>query len=155
MHVLFVHQNFPAQFRYLAPRLATECGWRCTFATCNHRTEKIAHIDRIIYRPRHGATARHHPLARPFANAIGEAHAAYDALKNRPDVRPDLVVGHSAFGSTLFLPHLYDAPVINFFEYFYHVVGQDRLPGGRDGNRTERPPRSDIKRDDVARSREL
>ena len=34
--------------------------------------------------------------------------------------RPDLIVGHSGFGSTLFLRELYpDVPVINFFEYFY------------------------------------
>jgi hypothetical protein len=32
MHVLFVHQNFPAQFRFIAPRLA-QGGWDCTFVT--------------------------------------------------------------------------------------------------------------------------
>jgi hypothetical protein len=37
MHVLFVHSNFPARFRYLAPRLARDFGWRCTFATRNAR----------------------------------------------------------------------------------------------------------------------
>jgi glycosyltransferase involved in cell wall biosynthesis len=49
----------------------------------------------------------------------------YEALKVRPDIQPDLVVAHSGFGTSLFLPHLYDAPVINFFEYFFRPVGQN------------------------------
>ena len=39
--------------------------------------------------------------------------------------KPDLVVAHSGFGSSLFLPYLYYVPVINFFEYFYRPAGQD------------------------------
>src|SRR5262249_4130091 len=39
--------------------------------------------------------------------------------------KPDLVVGHSGFGSTLFLADLYDAPIINYFEYYYHGRNSD------------------------------
>ena len=50
----------------------------------------------------------------------------YETLKVRPDIRPDVVVGHSGFGSTLFLRELYpDAPVVNLFEYFYRPRGAD------------------------------
>ncbi|HZN68757.1 MAG TPA: hypothetical protein VFB66_25990 [Tepidisphaeraceae bacterium] len=35
MHVLFVHPNFPAQFKHVAPRLIRDYDWRCTFATNN------------------------------------------------------------------------------------------------------------------------
>ena len=37
MHLLFVHKNYPAQFKHVAPRLAREHGWGATFATRNHR----------------------------------------------------------------------------------------------------------------------
>jgi glycosyltransferase involved in cell wall biosynthesis len=49
-------------------------------------------------------------------------------MRNRPDIKPDLIVGHSGFGSTLFLRELYpNVPVINFFEYYYlpHDVDSD------------------------------
>jgi glycosyltransferase involved in cell wall biosynthesis len=49
-------------------------------------------------------------------------------MKARPDVKPDLIVGHSGFGSTLFLRELYPTvPIINFFEYYYlaHDVDSD------------------------------
>ena len=56
-----------------------------------------------------------------MAHALG----VYEALKARPDIQPDLVVAHGGFGSSLFLPHLYDCPVVNFFAYFFQAVTQD------------------------------
>ena len=124
MHVLFVHQNFPAQFRCLAPQLAA-CGWRVTFGTRNGAAPALPGVERVIYQMRSGATHSHHPCTRGFANGFGHAHGVYESMKSRPDLRPDLVVAHSGFGSSLFLPHLYDCPVVNFFEYFYRPAGQD------------------------------
>ncbi len=50
----------------------------------------------------------------------------YDAMKTRPDIKPDLIVGHSGFGSTLWLADLYpDTPIINYFEYYYRSKGSD------------------------------
>jgi glycosyltransferase involved in cell wall biosynthesis len=122
MHVLFVHSNFPAQFRYLAPRLARDLGWRCTFVTRNKTAADLPGVERVLYR-KLGAGAANHPFARYFDDTIRDAHGVYEALKARPDIRPDVVVAHSGFGSSLFLPHLYDAPVVNFFEYYYHAEG--------------------------------
>jgi glycosyltransferase involved in cell wall biosynthesis len=122
MHILFVHQNFPAQFRHIAPRLVQEHGWRCTFVT--ERAEgALPGIDKIVYKARWGATRSNHYLTRTFENCVGHSHAIYEAMKARPDIQPDLVVAHSGFGSSLFLPYLYDAPIINFLEYFYRPVG--------------------------------
>ena len=53
------------------------------------------------------------------------SHAVYEACRQHREVRPDLVVGHSGFGSTLFLPELYDCPIVNYFEYYYRPHGSD------------------------------
>ena len=97
MHVLYVHQNFPAQFGHVAERLARRPGWKCTFVsrTADGRREGI---ERIPYRLRGGATAQNHFCSRTFENAVWHCDGVYEALKARPDVRPDLVVAHSAFG---------------------------------------------------------
>jgi hypothetical protein len=123
MHVLFVHSNYPAQFRYLAPRLAKDLGWRCTFVTRNRTAADLPGVERVLYRKRGGAAESNHFCTRYFEGAVRDAHGVYEALKGRPDVKPDVVVAHSGFGSSLFLPHLYDAPVVNFFEYYYHAGG--------------------------------
>src|SRR5206468_11286550 len=125
MHVLFVHQNFPAQFRCIAPRLSQDFRWTCTFVTRNGKAPEVPGVRRILYRPACGASAHTPFLARPFENALGHALGVYQAMKQHPDVQPDLVVAHSGFGSSMFMPFLYDAPIINFFEYLYSPVGQD------------------------------
>ena len=124
MHVLFVHPNFPAQFRYLAPRLAGDFGWRCSFASQNAKAADVPGVERLLYHRDGGPGPGHHVCTRYFEGAVGHVHGVYEALKARPDIQPDLVIAHSGFGSSLFLPQLYDAPVINFFEYFCRPVGQ-------------------------------
>jgi glycosyltransferase involved in cell wall biosynthesis len=124
MHILFVHQNYPAQFGHVAARLA-HGGHRCTFVSTSAEGPGGG-VERLRYRPLGGATARTHYCTRTFENAVAHAHGVYEALKTRPDVRPDLVVGHSGFGSTLFLKELYPrVPVVNYFEYYYHPTGTD------------------------------
>lgn len=124
MHLLFVHQNFPAQFGHIASYLARDGEHRCTFVS-QHPPARVGGIERIQYTIKGGATKANHYCSRTFENAIWHTHAVFEALAARPDIRPDLVIGHSGFGSTLFLRDLYDCPIINYFEYFYRPNDSD------------------------------
>ncbi len=136
MHALFVHHNYPAQFGQIAAALVRRRGYRATFVT-RRQGPGTQDIERIYYTPTSGATARSNYHSRTFENAVGHAEGVYRALAARPDIRPDLVVGHSGFGSTLFLPELYDCPVISYFEYFYRSRDSDM------DFRPEYPPRDE------------
>ena len=125
MHVLFLHQNFPAQFGPVASRLAARPGYRCTFL---HRTgdHTLAGVEKVPFKPAGGATARTHYYSRTFENVVWQSYGAYTALKSRPDIRPDLIVAHSGFVSALPLRELFPGvPVVNHFEYFYHPHNSD------------------------------
>jgi glycosyltransferase involved in cell wall biosynthesis len=124
MHVLFVHQNFPAQFGHIAAYLERNMGFRCTFVS-QKPPGKTGNMERIQYHLRGGATEATHYCSRTFENCTWHAFAVYEALRARPDIRPDLIVGHSGFGSTLFLRELYDCPIVNYFEYFYRAKNSD------------------------------
>jgi len=124
MHILYVHKNFPAQFGHVAARLVAERGYQCTFVT-NQPAGETAGIRRLHYDPRGGARETTHYFSRSFENAIAHSHGVFEACKAAPEVKPDLIVGHSGFGSTLFLRELYDCPIINYFEYFYHPHNSD------------------------------
>ena len=119
LHVLYVHQNFPAQFGHLARHLADAGGHRCTYVSEAPPLVDRG-VERIQYKLAGGATRQNHYCSRTFENTVWHCDGVYRALKARPDIRPDLIVGHSGFGSTLFLRELFpDVPLINFFEYYY------------------------------------
>ena len=124
MHVLFVHKNFPAQFGHIARRLVDRHGFRCTFVS-EKGPANVGGVEVIPYCTSGGATQQTHICSRTFENAAWHSWGVFQALKGRPDVRPDLVVGHSGFSSTVFLRELYDCPFINYFEFYYHVSGTD------------------------------
>ncbi|MFT3786710.1 MAG: glycosyltransferase [Tepidisphaeraceae bacterium] len=119
MHVLYVHQNFPAQFGHIAAHLVEKLGWQCTFAS-ETPPGMVGGIRKIQYKTTGGATKQNHFCSRTFENTIWHCEGVYRALREAKIDKPDLIVGHSGFGSTLFLREIFpDVPVINFFEYYY------------------------------------
>src|SRR5262245_55158590 len=101
MHVLFLHQNFPSQFSRIGGQLARD-GHRVTVVS-RKEAGTVDGIVRIPYEPRSGATTQTHYGSRTFENMVWHSHAVYDALKARPDVKPDLIVGHAGYVSTVLL----------------------------------------------------
>ena len=124
MHVLFVHKNFPAQFGHIANHLVEHEGFQCTFVS-ELPAATVGGVRRIQYRIKGGATQSTHYCSRTFENCVWHAHAVYETMKGHAEIRPDLVVGHSGLGSTFFLADLYDCPIINYFEYYYHSRNSD------------------------------
>jgi len=121
MHILYVHQNFPAQFGHIARHLITKLGWECSFIS-QTPAGMVDGINKITYKLSGGATKANHYCSRTFENTVWHCDGVYHALKALPHLQPDLIVGHSGFGSTLFLRELYrDRPIINFFEYYYRA----------------------------------
>jgi glycosyltransferase involved in cell wall biosynthesis len=124
MHVLFIHKNYPAQFGHLAHHLVAQHGFRCTFMS-ERPSGVTGGVRRLQYKIGGGASARTHFCSRSFENFTWHSHAVYETLRAHPEIVPDLVVGHSGFGSTLFLPDLYDCPIVNYFEWYYQASGND------------------------------
>lgn len=124
MHVLFVHQNFPAQFGHIASHLARERGFECSFVS-QRPAGNDGGIRRIQYALKGGATKQNHYCSRSFENYVWHSHGVYETLKSHPEIQPDLVVGHSGFGSTIFLADLFDCPILNYFEYYYRSRDSD------------------------------
>ncbi len=125
MRILFVHPNYPAQFGHIAARLAKDRGVEATFVTRATVGTNGDRIRLVRYDPKGGATTRTHYCARTFENAVWQAHAVYEACRAQRDLAPDLIVGHSGFGSTVFLQELYRVPIVNYFEYFYRAHDYD------------------------------
>src|ERR1041384_3082524 len=102
MHVLYVHQNFPAQFGHIAHHLVDKLGWKCSFVS-QTPGGIVGGINKIEYKNAGGATRQNHFCSRTFENTVWHCDGVYRAMKARPDVQPDLIVGHRGFGSALLL----------------------------------------------------
>jgi glycosyltransferase involved in cell wall biosynthesis len=125
MHVLLLHQNFPAQFGPLLSRLGGKPGWRFTFVSRTGEGE-FSGVERVAFNTKGGATQQTHYFSRTFENVAWQSAAAYKVLKARPDIKPDLIVAHSGFLTSLPLRELYPGcPIVNFFEFFYHAHNSD------------------------------
>ena len=124
MHILFIHPNFPAQFGQIAAFLAQKKGFRCTFLN-EVATGNVDGICRIQYQLRGGATDSTSFCSRTFENVICRSFSAYESLQAHPEIRPDLIVAHSGFLSSVFLREIYSCPIVNYFEFFYHVTNSD------------------------------
>jgi glycosyltransferase involved in cell wall biosynthesis len=126
MNVLFVHNNFPAQFRHLASRLA-EAGHivRAIGATTAPGLPNVA-MER--YAPPQGLVGPAHSFARHFDFECRRGEQvlfAASALK-ASGFTPDLVFAHSGWGESIPLRAAFPAARIAIYcEFYYRADGQD------------------------------
>jgi glycosyltransferase involved in cell wall biosynthesis len=124
--VLFVHNNFPAQFRGLAEALMAR-GVPCA-AIGSSAAQGIADMPMGRYATRRGTTEGIFPLA---VRAEADLIRANDALRvahalNDAGFDPTVVVGHPGWGETLFLDEIWpNAKRVMFSEFFYKGRGLD------------------------------
>ncbi len=128
MRVLFLHNNFPGQYRrimsYLQDDPLIEDMVACTLET----NEQKFPLKKVVYKPHREITKGIHPAAASFESSIINAQNVFQqlmGLKNR-GWAPDLICGHSGWGPTLFLRDLWpDARMLTYFEWWYNSVGSD------------------------------
>ena len=126
MKILFLHPNFPAQFRHLATALVQQ-NHQVIFGTAREEGS-MKGVTKVIYKPSRTARAETHHYVRNLENAVLQGQAVYrigEKLKSNGLV-PDLVYGHSGWGPTLFIKDIFPkAKFFCYFEWFYHAHGTD------------------------------
>lgn len=127
MRILFLHSNFPAQFRHLASALAQDPQNQVVFGTM--RTEgNLAGVRKVVYNPARQVQPQTHHYVRSLEGAVLQGQAVYrmgQQLQSEGFV-PDVVYGHSGWGPTLFMKDLFpQAKLFCYFEWFYHAHGSD------------------------------
>jgi glycosyltransferase involved in cell wall biosynthesis len=127
MKVLFLHQNFPAQYRHLVRRLANGPENEVYFIT-QANANAMQGVTKIVYQPVLPAQSTCHPFSLDVDRAIRTGLAAAEACRalRARGIRPDIVIGHNGWGETLFVKDVFpDAPLLSYFEFFYHAHGVD------------------------------
>jgi len=126
MKILFLHPNFPAQFRHLAVALAKE-GHKVFFGT-NRKEGQLAGVEKVYYETSREARPETHHYVRNLENAVLQGQAVFRMVETLKSQRiyPDVVYGHSGWGPTLFIKDaLPKAKLFCYFEWFYNAYGSD------------------------------
>jgi len=117
MHVMFIHPNFPAQFGHIAEHLATKRGWPCTFVTSIDTTHYQLPFVHVNYRLTPGPQPKTFFNTNSLQELFDHLAAVYRCLRELPQIKPDLVVGHVSYGTLLYLKNLYpEVPFVGYFE---------------------------------------
>ena len=112
MRILFVHCNYPAQFRHLSQHLAANTENEIVFLCQNKEwtANNVPNINLARYQlGREPQGELCHPYLRRYEAAVLHGQAALrEALRLRQNgFYPDLIVGHSGFGNTLYLKEVW------------------------------------------------
>jgi len=138
--ILFLHTNYPAQFGFLAMRLA-EAGWNAAFATQREgvRSEKIKIVP---FRKGRDITGQTHQYVRNTERAVINGQEAARVLLQARDkgYKPDIVMAHSGWGPGIFIRDIWpDAIYIPYLEWWYNwpLVDVQFLGDGTHGYDTQ------------------
>jgi len=128
MKILFVHQNFPGQFKFLAPALAAQ-GHEVVAMTMQKVTQETWNGVRLVpYAPSRGSTAGVHPWVSDFETKVIRGDACFRAAMQMREkgYTPDVIVAHPGWGETLFLKEVWPSAKLGIYcEFFYHAKGAD------------------------------
>lgn len=126
--ILFVHQNFPGQFIWLAPELAKKGHSVHALHIQSHLPKIWQGVNLVRYEVSRPNTPNIHEWALDFESKVIRAQACYNAaLKLKADgYMPDIIVSHHGWGESMFLKEVWPAAKMGIYcEFFYHNNSAD------------------------------
>lgn len=130
MRILFVHQNFPAQFRHLALALSRMIGVDvAALAPARHGAAvNLENVPIWRYPILRGNRSGTDPWLLDLDSQLarGQSVAAFgEQLKTR-GYHPDVIIAHPGWGETLFLKDIWPSARLGLYcEFFYQARGAD------------------------------
>jgi glycosyltransferase involved in cell wall biosynthesis len=125
LNILFVHQNFPGQYKHLAPELAKR-GHRVVAVGMANR--QFSDIEYVRYTTKRGTSKELHPWVIDYEAKVIRAEACAEAcmkLKQSGFV-PDLICVHPGWGEALLLREVWPkVKQLHFVEFYYGSEGRD------------------------------
>ncbi len=126
MNFLFIHQNFPGQYRQILQWLTNQGGHQIVFLT--QRTDAPQHdgVTVVTYQTHHTAAKDSYALSRYYEDCVGAGYAVALVCKELKEkgLAPDIVIGHIGWGELTFVKDIWpDVRHLGYYEYFFLAVG--------------------------------
>lgn len=129
MKILFIHQNFPGQFKFLAPALASDPANTVVAMTMQKvKASEWNGIKVVPYTASRGSTPNVHPWAGDFETKTIRGEACFRAAlqMKAQGFTPDVIISHPGWGESLFLKEVWPTAKLGIYcEFYYHAAGAD------------------------------
>jgi glycosyltransferase involved in cell wall biosynthesis len=129
MKILFIHQNFPGQFKHLAPALVAR-GHEVAALAWGKQGEEAdwQGVCVVRYASARGTSKEVHPWLADMETKVirGEACLAAARRLHAGGFQPDVIVAHPGWGESLFMKTLWPQARLGIYcEFFYAADGAD------------------------------
>jgi glycosyltransferase involved in cell wall biosynthesis len=128
MKILFVHQNFPGQFKFLAPALAQQGHTVVAMTMQKNSGAQWQGVKLVHYATSRGTTPNVHPWVADFETKTIRGEACFKAAlqMKQAGFEPDVIIAHHGWGESLFIKDVWpQAKLAVYCEFFYHPEGAD------------------------------
>ncbi|MCS6958933.1 MAG: glycosyltransferase family 4 protein [Pseudanabaenaceae cyanobacterium SKYGB_i_bin29] len=128
MRVLFLHPNFPAQFRHVATLLGRDPKNQLVFGTKTENNLQISGVLKVMYQVAREPSPQTHHYVRTLEGAVLQGQGVYRMCEDlkRKGFYPDLVYAHSGWGPSLYVKDIFPkAAHLSYFEWYYNARGAD------------------------------
>ncbi len=126
MKLLFMHRNFPAQFRHLLKHYTSDPNNEVVFLTAREEGQ-IEGVKKAVYKLNRDPNPNIHQYLRFYEESIlhGQAAAGVALKLRQQGFIPDVIYGHT-WGPTLFMKEVFpESPLLCYFEWFYNAENSD------------------------------
>jgi glycosyltransferase involved in cell wall biosynthesis len=127
MNILFIHQNFPGQFKFLAPALV-EKGHTVKVLMPRKDDTVWKGVEILRYKIVRSSTKGIHPWLVDLESKTVRGEACFEAALDLKDkgFTPDVIIAHPGWGESMYLKDVWpDAKLGIFCEYFFRLHDSD------------------------------
>lgn len=128
MNVLFLHQNFPGQFKHLAPALVAQGHQVVAMIMQKNAPPQWQEVKLINYFPNRGSTPNIHPWLVDFETKTIRAESVFHRARElkAQGFNPDVVIANPGWGESLLIKDVWPETKLGIYcEFFYHASGYD------------------------------
>ncbi|MFH1020058.1 MAG: glycosyltransferase [Pseudomonadota bacterium] len=129
MRILCIHQNFPGQFKHLAPALAAGPANEVVAFTMQKNAPALWQGVRVVpYQASRNTTPDIHPWVSDFETKAIRGEAAFRAALalRAAGFSPEVIIAHPGWGESLFFKDVWPQAKLGIYcEFFYHAQGAD------------------------------
>ena len=122
MKILFIHQNFPGQYKHLAPLLASK-GHQCLALTLRVKEAVNWNDVRVLpYKLPDRSGQNVHPWLLDLDTKVTRGEACYHAARRlkAAGFEPDLILAHPGWGEAMFLRDVWPKARMGLYCELYH-----------------------------------